>query len=65
MGGNTNIYGVQVASQYYFSKNANDLSLAECAFLAGINNTPNSYDPFVEDNEKVLEKIKNRTKAHF
>ncbi len=61
MGGNTNIYGVEVASNYYFSKSAKDLSLAESAFFAGINNTPNSYDPFIEDNEEVLIKIKNRT----
>ncbi len=63
MGGNTNIYGVEVASNYYFSKSAKDLDLAECAFLAGINNTPNSYDPFIEDNSKNLEKIKIRTKT--
>ena len=63
MGGNTNIYGVEVASKYYFSKSAKDLDLAECAFLAGINNTPNSYDPFVENNEENLVKIKNRTKV--
>ncbi|MBO4816347.1 MAG: transglycosylase domain-containing protein [Clostridia bacterium] len=62
MGGNTNIYGVEVASNYYFSKSARDLSLAECAFLAGINNTPNSYDPFIENNTENLEKIKSRTK---
>lgn len=62
MGGNTNIYGVEVASNYYFSKSAKDLDLAECAFLAGINNTPNSYDPFVEDNTQNLEKIKTRTR---
>ncbi len=63
MGGNTYIYGVEVASNYYFSKSAKDLDLAESAFLAGINNTPNSYDPFVEDNTANLEKIKNRTKV--
>lgn len=63
MGGNTYIYGVEVASNYYFSKSAKDLDLAESAFLAGINNTPNSYDPFVEDNTENLEKIKNRTKV--
>lgn len=61
MGGNTNIYGVEVASNYYFSKNAKDLDLAESAFLAGINHTPNSYDPFVEDNTATLERIKTRT----
>ncbi len=63
MGGNTNIYGVEVASNYYFSKSAKDLDLAESAFLAGINNTPNSYDPFIEDNTDNLERIKNRTKT--
>ena len=65
MGGNTNIYGVEVAANYYFSKSASELNLAECAFLAGINNEPNSYDPFVEDEERRernLEKIKNRAK---
>ena len=63
MGGNTNIYGVEVASNYYFSKSAKKLDLAESAFLAGINNTPNSYNPFTEDNEDVLKKIENRTKT--
>ncbi len=62
MGGNTNIYGVEVASEYYFSKTAKELDLAESAFLAGINNTPNSYDPFVEDNAQSLERIKTRTR---
>lgn len=62
MGGNTNIYGVEVASEYYFSKTAKELDLAESAFLAGINNTPNSYDPFVEDNTQNLERIKTRTR---
>ena len=60
MGGNTNIYGVEVASKYYFSKSVKDLSLAECAFLAGINNTPNSYDPFSDEDNS--EKIKRRTR---
>ena len=63
MGGNTNIYGVEIASNYYFDKSAKDLDLAECAFLAGINNTPNSYDPYVEDNGETKERIKNRTKT--
>ena len=63
MGGNTNIYGVEVAANYYFSKSAKDLDLAESAYLAGINHTPNSYDPFVENNTANLEKIKTRTKT--
>ncbi|WP_285584466.1 transglycosylase domain-containing protein, partial [Actinoallomurus iriomotensis] len=31
-------YGVQAASQYYFSKNASELTLSEAALLAGVTN---------------------------
>ena len=55
-------YGVEMGSQYYFSKSARELSLAECAFLAGINNSPNIYEPFSED-EKEINFIKNRVKT--
>ena len=55
-------FGVEVASNYYFSKSAKDLSLAESAFLAGINDGPNYYKPFSTD-EKDIEKIKKRTKT--
>ena len=55
-----NIYGVQTGSRYYFNKDATDLSLAESAFLAGINNSPNSYNPFGDTDNS--EKINNRTK---
>lgn len=56
------VYGVQQGSNYYFNKNASDLSLAECAFLAGINHSPNSYNPFDDKDTEVNERIKNRTK---
>ena len=56
-----NIYGVQTGAKYYFSKDATDLSLAECVFLAGINNAPNSYNPFGDADNS--EKIENRTKT--
>lgn len=56
-----NIYGVGIGSNYYFDKNVKELSLAECAFLAGINNSPNSYNPFGEKDN--TEKITKRTKA--
>ena len=55
-----NIYGVGAGSEYYFSKDVQDLSLAECAFLAGINNSPNSYNPFDNETDNT-EKIRNRT----
>lgn len=57
------VYGVQKGSNYYFDKNAKDLSLAECAFLAGINHSPNAYNPFTENNEQVLKNIELRTKT--
>ena len=60
VGGSNNL-GVEVGAEYYFNKSAADLDLAECAFLAGINNSPNSYNPYGEKDNS--EKIKNRTKT--
>lgn len=62
------ICGVEMASMYYFNKSAKDLSIEECAFLAGINNAPNTYNPFKnkEDEQKqtqVMTKVKNRTQT--
>lgn len=58
MGGD--VYGVQLGSQYYFNKPVTELDLAEAAFLAGINHSPNSYNPFTETDNS--EKIVKRTK---
>jgi len=38
-------YGVQSAAMVYFGKNVEDLSLEECAMLAGIPKSPNYYSP--------------------
>lgn len=43
-----NYVGVQAAAKAYFNKNAKDLNLAECAFLAGIPNRPATYNPLTE-----------------
>ncbi len=56
-----NIYGVESGAKYYFNKHVSDLSLAECAFLAGINRAPNSYNPFTEKDRS--EKIASRCKT--
>lgn len=56
-----NVYGIETGSNYYFDKSVKDLSLEECAFLAGINNSPNSYNPYGDTNN--TEKIKTRTKT--
>ncbi len=39
-------YGVQAAAKTYFGKNVEDLTLGECAMLAGIPKSPNYYSPF-------------------
>ena len=63
--GGDDINGVQLGSIYYFDKPAKDLSIAESAFLAGINHSPNGYNPFKEDEKKDsrIEKGKKRTKT--
>ena len=57
-----NLYGVGAGSKYYFDKDVKDLSIAECAFLAGINNSPASYKPF-DETEESKERVNNRTKT--
>jgi membrane peptidoglycan carboxypeptidase len=50
---NANAYGIQAASQYFFSVNAKDLTLPQAALLAGLVNSPSVYDPIAHpDNAK-------------
>ena len=39
------VLGIQRASNYYFNKDANNLSLAEASMLAGIPSSPQNYSP--------------------
>ncbi|MGG3913922.1 transglycosylase domain-containing protein [Rossellomorea vietnamensis] len=52
-------YGVQAASQYYFGKDANQLTVAEAAMLAGIPKAPSYYSPVthLENSKKRQELI--------
>lgn len=47
-----NYIGVQTAAQNYFGKNAKDLTLPECAFLAGIPKSPSYYNPLRESGKR-------------
>jgi len=38
-------YGIEVASEVYFSKHASQLTLTEAALLAGLVQAPSTYDP--------------------
>lgn len=55
-----NTLGVQAASKRYFDKNVSDLTLSECAVIAGITQNPSKYNPIshpdknAERREKVL-----------
>ncbi|MEU1597254.1 transglycosylase domain-containing protein [Streptomyces sp. NPDC005708] len=44
-------YGVEAASQRYFSKHAKDLNLQESALLAGLVQSPTRYDPVSDEAE--------------
>ncbi len=48
-------YGVQAASQFYFGKDASELSLAEASMLAGVPKGPGIYSPLAS-----LEKAEQR-----
>jgi penicillin-binding protein 2D len=52
-------YGVQAASQYYFGKDANQLTVSEAAMLAGIPKAPSYYSPVthLENSKKRQELI--------
>ena len=44
--GNSNAYGVEQACQLYFGKSVRDLNLAEASLIAGMFQSPSSYNPF-------------------
>lgn len=48
-------YSIESASKYYFNKETEELSLAECAFLVGIPNNPTVFNPI-----KKMENTLNR-----
>ena len=46
-------YGIEAASQTYFSKTAHTLNLPQAALLAGLTQAPSAYDPFVAPDRAV------------
>lgn len=55
--------GVEAAAQQYFNVNAKDLTLVQCAFIAGLPQSPSIYYPYSRTSIKDPSKYKNRTKA--
>jgi penicillin-binding protein 1B len=53
--GSSSVSGVAEASKYYFAKNVNQLTSAECALLAGMIRLPNFYNPLT-NKDRALER---------
>lgn len=51
-------YGVGAAASTYFNKNLSELTLAECALIAGLPQAPSVYSPY--KNIKLAEKRRNK-----
>lgn len=49
------VYGIEAATNLYFSKSASELSIAEGAMLVGLAKAPNGYSP-INHPEKALER---------
>lgn len=56
-------YGVEAAAENYFDKNVEELTLAECAILAGLPQAPSRYSPYrhyaraIERQQYVLQRM--------
>jgi len=55
-----NGHGLGVAARYYFNKKPQDLSLLECAFIAGSLKRPNYYNPFLRKNRENAQEVRLR-----
>lgn len=53
-----NTLGVQAASKRYFNKNVWELTLSECAAIAGITQNPSRYNPISHPEENVKRRSK-------
>lgn len=48
-----NVYGIKEASDYFFSKQPVDLTIAEAAYLASIPKAPTYYSPYGKNKDKL------------
>ena len=67
----SNAYGVRAAALKYFDKDLSQLTLAECALLAGIPQAPSAYNPYEHPEDAktrrdiVLNLLKSRLDTDF
>ncbi|MEQ1503372.1 MAG: transglycosylase domain-containing protein, partial [Myxococcota bacterium] len=53
--------GLGIAARHFFDKEPDELTVAECAFIAGLVKGPTNYDPFLGDEARRAKAI---TRAH-
>jgi len=51
---NRDAYGIEAASQFFFSTSAKDLTLPQAALLAGLVNSPSFYNPAVNPDKSIV-----------
>jgi len=59
--------GLRIAAQYFFDKEAEDLDLVECAFIAGSIKSPNRFKPFTkrtDPDKKEAKRLSRQRKDH-
>jgi len=59
---NGNGRGLGIAARYFFDKDVSELDDLECAFLAGVVQSPSRFDPFIGENEESRQR--SITRAH-
>ncbi|WP_310600433.1 transglycosylase domain-containing protein [Desulfobulbus sp.] len=56
-----NGHGLGVAARFFFDKEPKDLTLLECAFIAGSVKRPNYYNPFLKKNLANADEVRQRS----
>ncbi len=64
---NGNGRGLGIAARYFFDKDVTELDTLECAFLAGVVQSPTRYDPFLSDDADKRERARQRAldRTHY
>ncbi len=55
--------GLGVAARYYFDRPVEELTLLECAFIAGSVKKPNAYNPFIKKDEEAVRTARQKAKV--
>jgi membrane peptidoglycan carboxypeptidase len=58
-----NGHGVSIAARYFFNKEPRELTLVECAFIAGSVKGPNQYNPFIQSTPERRKAAINKGRA--